>query len=87
MTGQARQSGVRALEFDLAVKENAELKEKLEKANQEILALKNVKGKNCSHIHDVLFGELLQKTHECFNIHITSYLKCIIYYFILLLST
>ena len=42
---------MRALEFDLAAKENAELKEKLEKANQEILALKNFKGKSWSKVH------------------------------------
>ena len=51
LTGQARQSGMRALEFDLAAKENAELKEKLEKANQEILALKNFKGKSWSKVN------------------------------------
>jgi hypothetical protein len=52
LTGQVRQSGMKAWEFDLAAKENAQLKEKLEKANQEIMALKNVKGKICSKVKE-----------------------------------
>jgi hypothetical protein len=43
---------MKAWEFDLAAKENAQLKEKLEKANQEIMVLKNVKGKICSKVKE-----------------------------------